>query len=123
MSAGAVASCVEAGPDLQQQASAESLWGDLGGLNLDAYGEWEDDVHYIDVDALVADLVRHLVHAVLCTAGVVHHHDSYTHSPTLVQHPIGYQKHMAKLLRELHMTLYPPANPSGAACTGATLHQ
>jgi hypothetical protein len=60
MSAGAVSSSVEAGPDLQQQASAESLWGDLGGLNLDDYGEWEDDVHYVDVDALVDELVRHL---------------------------------------------------------------
>lgn len=61
MSAGAVASSVEAGPDLQQQASAESLWGDLNGLNLDAYGEWEDDVYFIDVEALVAELVRQLL--------------------------------------------------------------
>lgn len=46
------------GQSLQQQASADSLWGDLGGgLHREGLDDWEEP-QYVDVEGLVAQLVR-----------------------------------------------------------------
>jgi hypothetical protein len=42
---------------LQQQNSANSLWEDLGQLNLEALDNWEEQ-EYVDVEGLVEQLVR-----------------------------------------------------------------
>jgi len=40
------------------EPSAESLWGDLAGLNLAGYDDWDDEeLHKVDVEAVVAQLV------------------------------------------------------------------
>lgn len=42
---------------LQQQVSADTLWGDLGQLNFEALDNWEEP-EYVDVEGLVEQLVR-----------------------------------------------------------------
>lgn len=40
------------------EPSAESLWGDLAGLNLAGYDDWDDEeLQQVDVEAVVAQLV------------------------------------------------------------------
>ena len=41
----------------EASASAGSLWGDLGGLNLAGYDDWEDEFHVVDVEDVAAQLV------------------------------------------------------------------
>jgi hypothetical protein len=42
---------------LAQQPSADSLWGELGGLNLVGLDDWEEP-QYVDVEGLIKQLVR-----------------------------------------------------------------
>lgn len=42
---------------LAQEASVDSLWGELGGLNLAGLDDWEE-LQYVDVEGLIEQLVR-----------------------------------------------------------------
>ncbi len=47
---------------LLQQASADSLWGELGGLNLLGLDDWEEP-QYVDVEGLIEQLVSNVMFA------------------------------------------------------------
>jgi hypothetical protein len=64
MLSGAAVICPDAAQDpavvaghLQQEVSADSLWGDLGQLNFEALDNWEEP-EYVDIEGLVEQLVR-----------------------------------------------------------------